>query len=135
DGGRCPRSWPSTAPASPVHRTGPTTGHSPATTAIVHLFDSKRRQNLYPGFALLASLTSTKVELLGSVPSGAAHGRATSSALPRKASDHRMSMEMTAWHTLYRTAHAPDERRPLSAATLRRIGRFARPHTAKLVWF
>ena len=42
---------------------------------------------------------------------------------------------MTAWHTLYRTAHAPDERRPLSAATLRRIGRFARPHTAKLVWF
>ncbi|WP_243597699.1 ABC transporter ATP-binding protein [Thermobifida halotolerans] len=44
-------------------------------------------------------------------------------------------MEMTAWHTLYRTANAPEEQRPFSAATLRRIGGFARPHLSTLIWF
>lgn len=43
-----------------------------------------------------------------------------------------MSMEMTAWHALYHTTQAPEERRPLSLATLRRIGGFARPHAALL---
>ncbi len=39
---------------------------------------------------------------------------------------------MTAWHALYHTTQAPEERRPLSLATLRRIGGFARPHAALL---
>ncbi|MGC5014424.1 ABC transporter ATP-binding protein [Streptosporangium sp. DT93] len=45
-----------------------------------------------------------------------------------------MSMEMTAWHSLYNAMHAQD-RRPLSKATLRRIAAFARPHRTLLVWF
>lgn len=39
-----------------------------------------------------------------------------------------MSMEVTAWHSMYRMAHAQQDRRPFSMATLRRIGGFARPH-------
>ncbi|MCK2213641.1 ABC transporter ATP-binding protein/permease [Actinomadura sp. ATCC 31491] len=45
-----------------------------------------------------------------------------------------MSMEMTAWHQLYSMNNRP-ERRPLSRATLRRIGGFARPHRRKLALF
>ncbi|WP_091081809.1 ABC transporter ATP-binding protein [Nonomuraea wenchangensis] len=45
-----------------------------------------------------------------------------------------MSMEMTAWHQLY-SMNDQRERRPLSRATLRRIGGFARPHRAKLALF
>lgn len=46
-----------------------------------------------------------------------------------------MSMEVTAWTSLYKTMHAQDDRRPFSKATLRRIGRFARPHSRKLTLF
>ncbi len=42
---------------------------------------------------------------------------------------------MAAWHSLYSTMHAQDDRRPFSAATLRRIAAFARPHRTLLVWF
>ncbi|GLW09747.1 ABC transporter ATP-binding protein [Microtetraspora sp. NBRC 13810] len=45
-----------------------------------------------------------------------------------------MSMEMTAWHALYRATHA-QERRRLSRETLRRIAGFARPHRLMLSWF
>ncbi|WP_020544224.1 ABC transporter ATP-binding protein [Nonomuraea coxensis] len=45
-----------------------------------------------------------------------------------------MSMEMTAWHQLY-SMDDQRERRPLSRATLLRIGGFARPHRAKLALF
>jgi ABC-type multidrug transport system fused ATPase/permease subunit len=45
-----------------------------------------------------------------------------------------MSMEMTAWHQLYSMNNRP-ERRPLSRATLRRIGGFARPHRRRLALF
>ncbi|MEW9549641.1 ABC transporter ATP-binding protein [Nonomuraea sp. NPDC050783] len=45
-----------------------------------------------------------------------------------------MSMEMTAWHQLY-SMNNRTERRPLSRATLRRIGGFARPHRRKLALF
>ncbi|MFG1709561.1 ABC transporter ATP-binding protein [Nonomuraea sp. M3C6] len=45
-----------------------------------------------------------------------------------------MSMEMTAWHQLY-SMNNQRERRPLSRATLRRIGGFARPHRARLTLF
>ncbi len=41
---------------------------------------------------------------------------------------------MTAWHQLY-SMNDQRERRPLSRATLRRIGGFARPHRAKLALF
>ena len=46
-----------------------------------------------------------------------------------------MSMEVTAWHSLYSMMHAQDERRPFSMATLRRIMSFARPHRKQLAWF
>ncbi|MFD7922674.1 ABC transporter ATP-binding protein [Streptomyces sp. NPDC059740] len=46
-----------------------------------------------------------------------------------------MSMETTAWHSLRGAMTAQQARRPVSAATLRRIAAFARPHRRKLVWF
>ncbi|MET8054194.1 ABC transporter ATP-binding protein [Streptosporangium sp. NPDC005286] len=46
-----------------------------------------------------------------------------------------MSMEMAAWHSLYGAMNAQRDRRPFSAATLRRIAAFARPHRALLAWF
>ncbi|MGW0064835.1 ABC transporter ATP-binding protein [Streptosporangium sandarakinum] len=46
-----------------------------------------------------------------------------------------MNMEMAAWHSMYATMQAQEDRRPFSMATLRRIGAFARPHTRKLVLF
>ncbi|WP_097231626.1 ABC transporter ATP-binding protein [Streptomyces zhaozhouensis] len=46
-----------------------------------------------------------------------------------------MSMEMTAWNALYNARYAQDDERPFSRATLRRIGRFARPHRTLLIWF
>ncbi|MBB2914394.1 ABC-type multidrug transport system fused ATPase/permease subunit [Streptosporangium becharense] len=46
-----------------------------------------------------------------------------------------MDMESTAWHALYRTANAQRDRRPFSAATLRRIASAARPHRVMLVCF
>ncbi|HLU54274.1 MAG TPA: ABC transporter ATP-binding protein [Pseudonocardia sp.] len=44
-------------------------------------------------------------------------------------------MEMVAWHSVYRAAHAEEERRPFSRATLRRIGAFARPHRGRIAAF
>ncbi|GAA3242664.1 ABC transporter ATP-binding protein [Pseudonocardia petroleophila] len=46
-----------------------------------------------------------------------------------------MSMEMVAWHSMYQAAHAHDERRSFSRATLRRIAGFARPHRRRLGLF
>ncbi|HEY5820478.1 MAG TPA: ABC transporter ATP-binding protein [Propionibacteriaceae bacterium] len=46
-----------------------------------------------------------------------------------------MSMEMTAWNSLYHAMHAQQERRPFSWATVRRILAFARPHRRILVGF
>ncbi|TDC74242.1 ABC transporter ATP-binding protein [Streptomyces hainanensis] len=46
-----------------------------------------------------------------------------------------MSMEMTAWHSLYNARHATEDQRPFSRAVLRRIGAFARPHRRELGWF
>ncbi|MDT0269500.1 ABC transporter ATP-binding protein [Streptomyces sp. DSM 44915] len=46
-----------------------------------------------------------------------------------------MSMEITAWNALYNARHAQDDDRPFSRETLRRIGRFARPHRTALTWF
>ena len=46
-----------------------------------------------------------------------------------------MSMEMQAWHSLYQAMHARDETRPFSAATMRRIAGFARPHRRRLAVF
>ncbi|WP_068922134.1 ABC transporter ATP-binding protein [Planobispora rosea] len=46
-----------------------------------------------------------------------------------------MSMEVTAWNMLYRTMNAQNDRRPVSMATLRRIGAFARPHRRRLTLF
>jgi len=44
-------------------------------------------------------------------------------------------MEVTAWNSLYTTMTAQEERRPISRATLRRIGGFAAPHRRQLTWF
>src|SRR5690625_2051900 len=44
-----------------------------------------------------------------------------------------MSMEVSAWTSMYHAVHARRDRRPFSAATLRRIGRFARPHPRALI--
>ncbi|CAN5688473.1 ABC transporter ATP-binding protein [soil metagenome] len=46
-----------------------------------------------------------------------------------------MDMEVTAWMSLYKTMHAQEDQRPFSKATLKRIGRFARPHRLELTWF
>ena len=46
-----------------------------------------------------------------------------------------MDMEVTAWMSLYHAMNAQDDRRPFSRATLRRIGRFARPHRRRLTGF
>ncbi|MBA3524271.1 MAG: ABC transporter ATP-binding protein [Geodermatophilaceae bacterium] len=46
-----------------------------------------------------------------------------------------MSMEVTAWTSMYHAMNATDDRRPFSAATVRRIARFARPHRRDLVVF
>jgi ATP-binding cassette subfamily B protein len=43
-----------------------------------------------------------------------------------------MSMEMTAWTSLYHAMHAEEQRKPVSMATLRRIAEFARPHARRL---
>ncbi|UYM04995.1 ABC transporter ATP-binding protein [Solicola gregarius] len=46
-----------------------------------------------------------------------------------------MSMEVTAWTSMYHAMHAQEERRPFSRATLRRILGFAQPHRSKLIAF
>lgn len=46
-----------------------------------------------------------------------------------------MSMEVTAWTSLYNTMHAEQDRRPFSKKTLRRIAEFARPQRTLVVWF
>ncbi|GAA2403044.1 ABC transporter ATP-binding protein [Nonomuraea africana] len=46
-----------------------------------------------------------------------------------------MDMEVTAWNQLYGAMNARQERRPFSAATLRRITAFARPHRGRLIRF
>ncbi|MCR1781502.1 ABC transporter ATP-binding protein/permease [Nocardioides carbamazepini] len=46
-----------------------------------------------------------------------------------------MSMESIAWNQVYRGMNGPDEERAFSAATAKRIFRFARPHRRKLVGF
>ncbi|MEE6258154.1 ABC transporter ATP-binding protein [Plantactinospora sonchi] len=46
-----------------------------------------------------------------------------------------MSMEVTAWNSMYRMIHAQRDKRPFSKATLRRIGGFARPHRRRLVGY
>ena len=46
-----------------------------------------------------------------------------------------MSMQVTAWNSLYNAMHAEQDRRPFSMATLRRIGAFAGPHRARLLLF
>jgi ATP-binding cassette, subfamily B, bacterial len=46
-----------------------------------------------------------------------------------------MDMEVTAWMSLYHAMNAQEDRRPFSVATLRRIGRFARPHRRRLGLF
>ncbi len=44
-------------------------------------------------------------------------------------------METTAWHSLYTSMHAQQDRRPFSRRTLARITRFARPHRRRIAWF
>ncbi len=46
-----------------------------------------------------------------------------------------MSMEMTAWSSMYHAMNNNDERRPFSRATARRILTFARPHRRALILF
>ena len=46
-----------------------------------------------------------------------------------------MSMEVTAWSSMYHAMHAQEDRRRFSRATLRRILGFARPHRTKLIAF
>ncbi|MGA8115930.1 MAG: ABC transporter ATP-binding protein [Actinocatenispora sp.] len=46
-----------------------------------------------------------------------------------------MDMQAAAWTALHKTASAQQDRRPFSRATLRRIGRFARPHRRRVGWF
>jgi ABC-type multidrug transport system fused ATPase/permease subunit len=46
-----------------------------------------------------------------------------------------MDMEVTAWTSMYHAMNASDDRRPFSAATLRRIWAFARPHHRQLALF
>ncbi|MEY9967069.1 ATP-binding cassette subfamily B protein [Streptacidiphilus sp. MAP12-16] len=46
-----------------------------------------------------------------------------------------MSMESTAWMQLHSVMNAQQERRPLTRATVKRIGAFARPHRRQIMQF
>ena len=46
-----------------------------------------------------------------------------------------MSMEMVAWNQMYMAMTGPNEKRPFSRATLRRILEFAQPHRKLLIGF
>jgi ATP-binding cassette, subfamily B, bacterial len=46
-----------------------------------------------------------------------------------------MSMEVTAWTSLYNAMHAQQDTRPFSTETLRRIAGFARPHRVQIGWY
>ncbi|MFE6774867.1 ABC transporter ATP-binding protein [Streptomyces sp. NPDC057702] len=46
-----------------------------------------------------------------------------------------MDMEVTAWTSLHHVMNAKNDRRPFSAAAVRRIARFARPHRPQIVRF
>jgi ABC-type multidrug transport system fused ATPase/permease subunit len=46
-----------------------------------------------------------------------------------------MSMELTAWRSMYHAMHDDGDRRPFSKATFRRIAAFARPHRRDLALF
>ncbi len=46
-----------------------------------------------------------------------------------------MSMEVTAWNSLYNAMYAQEGKRPFSKATLRRMGGFARPHRRRVILF
>ena len=46
-----------------------------------------------------------------------------------------MSMDSTAWSSLYRTMNANTGPQRLTRETLRRIGRFASPHRTRLIQF
>ncbi len=46
-----------------------------------------------------------------------------------------MSMEVTAWQSLYGAMHAQSDQRPFTRATMRRIWGFARPHGRELALF
>ena len=46
-----------------------------------------------------------------------------------------MSMEVTAWTSLYNAMHAQQDQRPFSKEILRRIGGFARPHRRQITWY
>jgi ATP-binding cassette, subfamily B, bacterial len=46
-----------------------------------------------------------------------------------------MSMEVTAWTSLYNAMHAQQDQRPFSKETLRRIAGFARPHRRPIAWY
>lgn len=46
-----------------------------------------------------------------------------------------MSMESVAWNQLYRTMNSPNEQRPFTMVTVRRIARFATPHRKLLAGF
>lgn len=45
------------------------------------------------------------------------------------------SMEVTAWTVMYNAMHAQEERRPFTWATIKRVGRFARPHRREIAVF
>src|SRR3954451_24463010 len=83
-----------------------------------------------------ARLTCSQVHLLASAPE---QSRRTvgdpSHTGARPGGGAPKSMEMVAWNELYRHSVDHGERRPFSAATLRRIGRFARPHRARVLTF
>jgi ATP-binding cassette, subfamily B, bacterial len=46
-----------------------------------------------------------------------------------------MDMEVTAWTSVYHAMHAQEDKRPFSAATLRRIWAFVRPHRRQMALF
>ncbi|WP_299539319.1 ABC transporter ATP-binding protein [uncultured Streptomyces sp.] len=46
-----------------------------------------------------------------------------------------MSMDITAWSSLQSVINAPQDHRPFSRATVRRVLAFARPHRRALTWF
>lgn len=46
-----------------------------------------------------------------------------------------MSMEMSAWMSMYHAMHAEEQRKPFSWETMRRIAGFARPHRRRLTGF
>jgi len=78
-------------------------------------------------FVRRTQLTSIFVEVLASDFVGGARNHRRFRSIRPSLEITAVSMEMTAWNSMYHAMHAQDDKRPFSRATMKRILAFARP--------